>query len=105
MGGRGALDPEGLGTLLNTIDITPVGARKAAETAMAPGSQNSSQRNYYVVDRGVAGEGDGDWPLRWLAKSFENTLCFGDRLAPGRLHRHHVARSVSPCSVTHECCE
>ena len=63
MGGRGALDPEGLGTLLNTIDITPVGARKAAEIAMAPGSQNSSQRNYYVVDRGVAGEGDGDWPL------------------------------------------
>ena len=90
MGGRGALDPEGLGTLLNTIDITPVGGRKAAETAMAPGSQNSSQRNYYVVDRGVAGEGDGDWPLRWLAKSFENTTA----LATGWLQVACIATTL-----------
>ncbi len=79
----GALDPEGIGydsardtlvvvddnshtiyelakdgTLLNTINITSVGARKAAGIAVAPGSQNPSQRNYYVVDRGVDNNSD-----------------------------------------------
>ncbi len=83
IGTYGALDPEGIGydsvrdtlvvvddnshtiyelakdgTLLNTIDINPIGARKAAGIAVAPGSQNSSQRNYYVVDRGVDNNSD-----------------------------------------------
>ncbi len=81
--GYGAVDPEGIGydsvrdtlivvdgkseaiyeldrsgTLLNSIDIAGFGLRTAAGVTVAPGSQNSSDRNYYVVTRGVDNNSD-----------------------------------------------
>ena len=89
MGGRGALDPEALGTLLNTIDITPVGARKAAGIA----GTRVAELEPAQLPRGRPrrrGGGDGDWPLRWLAKSFENTTA----LATGWLQVACIATTL-----------
>ena len=41
------------GALLNTISIAGHGVVAAAGLAVAPGSSNASQRNYYVVARGL----------------------------------------------------
>ena len=41
------------GALLNTISIAGHNVRAAAGLAVAPGSSNASQRNYYVVARGL----------------------------------------------------
>jgi len=52
------------GSLLNKIDISSVDAANASGIAIAPASDGSGARNYYVVDRGLdnnshPGENDG----------------------------------------------
>jgi hypothetical protein len=52
------------GSLLNTISISPANAVKAAGITIAPASDGSGGRHYYVVDRGLdnnshPGENDG----------------------------------------------
>lgn len=52
------------GSLLNTIDTTAANVTKAAGITIAPASNGSGARNYYIVDRGLdnnnhPGENDG----------------------------------------------
>ncbi|MGH3384862.1 MAG: PKD domain-containing protein [Nocardioidaceae bacterium] len=52
------------GSLLNTIDISAANSLKAAGIAIAPASDGSGARHYYIVDRGLdnnshPGENDG----------------------------------------------
>ncbi|HKE69745.1 MAG TPA: hypothetical protein VKB55_10850 [Nocardioidaceae bacterium] len=52
------------GSLLNTIDTTAANVTKAAGITIAPASDGSGARNYYIVDRGLdnnnhPGENDG----------------------------------------------
>ncbi|MEZ4869908.1 MAG: DNRLRE domain-containing protein [Caldilineaceae bacterium] len=46
------------GALVQTIDISPAGARKPAGLALAPGSQNPAIMSIYIVDRGVDNNSD-----------------------------------------------
>lgn len=59
------------GSLIRTIDLSAINPVKLADVTIAPGSQNSSERHFYLVDRGVDNNTD---PNENDGKIYEVTL-------------------------------